>query len=117
MQHSNINPQLAVWSVFAAFTGIVLAVNAVQALSGHAALAWWHYPTLGVSLIFVWAELPDCRRARVLARTRRWRRQAAKRILPTLRTARGLAVLNDDSVIRPRREPPTAVRRNRSISV
>lgn len=28
---NNINPQLAVWSAFAAFTGVVLIVNAVQA--------------------------------------------------------------------------------------
>lgn len=91
---NNINPQLAVWSAFAAFTGVVLIVNAVQASLGHAALAWWHYPTLGGSLLFVWMELPDRYKACAVIRTRQWRRQAAKCILLTIRTARGLAVLN-----------------------
>lgn len=95
MKENRISMQLLIWTAFAAFTGVVLTVNAVQALSGHAALAWWHYPTLGIALLFVWMELPARQRARMIIKARQARRQAANHILSIFRTARGLAVLND----------------------
>ena len=91
--------QLFIWAAFAAFTGAVLIVNAVQALFGTAALAWWHYPTLGIALLFAWLELPASRRARVIIKARQARRQAATYILSIFRTARGLAVLNPKTEI------------------
>jgi len=94
MKGTRITPQLLIWAAFAAFTALVLIVNAVQALFGTTALAWWHYPTLGIALLFVWMELPARRRARVIIKARQTSIQAAKHILSIFRTARGLAVLN-----------------------
>ncbi len=92
-KEERISPQLIVWAAFAAFTGAVLVVNAAMALFGCAELAYWHYPTLGIALLLVWMELPGGARKRAAAKVRRFVIQAARYILPTSRTARGLAVL------------------------
>lgn len=91
----NFNPQLLIWSLFSVLVAVSLAVSAVQSLIGVKPFASWHLATLALSLLFVWMELPDIRKARLIIRIK-W---AISAISSSTRAVKGPAALDGDGKI------------------
>ncbi len=72
---SGVSAGFVMWAGFTAFVFAALVVNAVLWLAGCAELAYWHWPTLAIALVFAGLEAPESLR-------RQERERAAKNIHP-----------------------------------